>query len=426
MPAPGTNPMVCLWNAPLDTGNLGVQALSLSVIAGIRRRLPDTGICVFGSKPGVHREQVRIGEDLIEVWNVGASLSRNPLKPGNLHRESIGVQLLGHRWPGAVTRMLTASRLAMDITGGDSFTTLYGDRRYEYVNMPKRLTLRLGVPLVLMPQTYGPFDDHRRPEVIQFLRSASMVWARDERSRSIADQLMGSPQTRISCDVAFTLPARIDPALAIERGTGAVIGVNVSGLLGNESDDTVRAAYGFRVSYFETVRLLLQRLLEADASALVYLVPHVVVPREHPENDAKACERVLSSLPSELRSRVRVTPEPADAGAAKGMIAGFDFFIGTRMHACIAALSSGVPAGAIAYSDKTRGVFETVGLGEQVADPRSTDKPEEIVDRLLLAFGRRDAARATLVSRLPEAVESVNRMFDEVASLASASEEIAC
>jgi hypothetical protein len=60
-------------------------------------------------------------------------------------------------------------------------------------------------------------------------------------------------------------------------------------------------------------------------------------------------------------------------------------FIGSRMHACIAALSQGVPTVGLAYSDKFRGVFESLGLERLVADLRALEAGEvvEIIDGAL-------------------------------------------
>ena len=51
-----------------------------------------------------------------------------------------------------------------------------------------------------------------------------------------------------------------------------------------------------------------------------------------------------------------------DASEVKWCISKLDWFVGSRMHATIAALSSGVPCAAIAYSRKFRGVFATLGV----------------------------------------------------------------
>ena len=41
------------------------------------------------------------------------------------------------------------------ISGGDSFSDIYGIRRFLYVSLPQVLVLLMGKPLVLLPQTLG-------------------------------------------------------------------------------------------------------------------------------------------------------------------------------------------------------------------------------------------------------------------------------
>jgi polysaccharide pyruvyl transferase WcaK-like protein len=87
-----------------------------------------------------------------------------------------------------------------------------------------------------------------------------------------------------------------------------------------------------------------------------------------------------------------VAPVLRAPGETKWLISQLDWFCGTRMHATIAALSSGVPVSAVAYSGKVQGVFETCGQGDAVADARTLDAPD-VVDVVWRSFtGRREAA----------------------------------
>jgi polysaccharide pyruvyl transferase WcaK-like protein len=67
------------------------------------------------------------------------------------------------------------------------------------------------------------------------------------------------------------------------------------------------------------------------------------------------------------------------------------------MHATIAALSSGVPVSAIAYSGKVQGVFETCGQGDAVADARTLAGPD-VVEVVWGSFSGRRAAAEALAS----------------------------
>ena len=79
--------------------------------------------------------------------------------------------------------------------------------------------------------------------------------------------------------------------------------------------------------------------------------------------------------------------------------------MGARMHACIAALSSGVPVMPTAYSRKFKGVFGTVGY-DHCADCKSEDA-ETILGKIRDGYDNRadlkrqaDAAAADGVERL--------------------------
>ena len=74
----------------------------------------------------------------------------------------------------------------------------------------------------------------------------------------------------------------------------------------------------------------------------------------------------------EFTGRIHMLHGEHDQHAVKGIIGLCSFFIGSRMHACIAALSQGIPTVAVAYSKKFMGVFESAGMGHMVVDARDT------------------------------------------------------
>jgi polysaccharide pyruvyl transferase WcaK-like protein len=110
-----------------------------------------------------------------------------------------------------------------------------------------------------------------------------------------------------------------------------------------------------------------------------------------------------------------VVPDSLTGCEFKWLIARSDWFCGTRMHACIAALSSGVPTAAVAYSDKTLGVFETCGQGGEVVDPRVCGT-DEVVERLWDSYTRRDAVRGSLARHLPAVLSKANEQMNIIAA----------
>ena len=99
-----------------------------------------------------------------------------------------------------------------------------------------------------------------------------------------------------------------------------------------------------------------------------------------------------------------------DPHELKAIIGLCDFFVGSRMHACIAALSQGIPCVGIAYSRKFEGVFSSVGVGDWVIDGRVTGNPEALT-RALALYRQRNDVRSELVRRADRATVELRALF---------------
>nr|WP_231126863.1 polysaccharide pyruvyl transferase family protein [Motilibacter aurantiacus] len=324
-------------------------------------------------------------------------------------------------------RLVRGADAVLDVSGGDSFAGTYGPSRFRTVALPKQLALEAGRPLVLLPQTYGPFPDPAmRAEAAGIVRAARAAWARDEDSLDALRDLLGDAfdpaRHRLGVDMAFALPVRRPPAAiadAVDRFVAAddapVAGVNVSGLLSN--DPGAAARYGLTVDYPALTRALVERLCASGARVL--LVPHVLGPAhlvgpDAPlESDTGACLHLAAQLPARLRERVHVVTGEVDATQAKWVISRSSWFTGARMHATIGALSSGVPTAALAYSMKFRGVFASCGAQAGVVDARRVDDGAAL-DALIESWEARDSARAGLARSVQQVVDRAARQMEEV------------
>jgi len=407
-----------IFGCPLDTGNRGVSALGLSMVHGLSQVAPGASITLFDYGRGVRESRLAIGEGICDVRLVGAYHTRR------LHRAESLLQLRAFARLGLArlhprTALLRGLDAVLDISGGDSFSDLYGAGRFAAVAMPKLLALDLGLRLVLAPQTYGPFREAvHREKAASILRRAEAVWARDPRSFEMVRSLLGDDfdpkRHRSGVDVAFGLPARppADPdlrdALAKRRErAGLLVGLNVSGLLYHASSSEA-AAYGLQCDYRALVHELVQALLAIPEAELL-LVPHVRSPGR--DCDEKACADVHRALGPGEAERTLLLPATLEADEVKWVIGRTDWFCGARMHACIAALSQGVPTAALAYSDKTLGVFETAGVGQGVVDPR-VDPAPVVVARIREELAARTDRAAALRTALPGLQQRWREQFE--------------
>jgi len=244
------------------------------------------------------------------------------------------------RAAGPIKRKLRDYDVVLDSGAGDSFADIYGIRRLATMNYAHRIASRLGVPIVLGPQTIGPFDTALgRALGRDSLKRMSLTVPRDSESFSYASRLGLRPEI-LSTDTVFALP---QPPPTAKRD----ILVNVSGLLFNGSDHVNPARY--RAEVLSLVRGLLA------SGRRVSLLAHVLA-NPTPDDDEPAVHAVARQLGGELEVVV-----PKDLEEARSVIASSRLVIGSRMHACLNALSTGVPAISWAYSRKFAPLMNDLG-----------------------------------------------------------------
>lgn len=402
-----------LAGAAIGNGNRGVEALGRSVIDAVDREAPGARLSVLDDGWGVRADAGGRYPNLVLDY-VGVRLSRRWHRPESWAQIRLA-QALGARINEPAKRFASADAV-LDLSAGDSFTDLYGPVRLASVSAPKQAALRARRPLVLLPQTYGPFTTaDGRALAERLVRSATLAYARDEHSYELLLGLAGADadasRLRRGVDVAFALEPRRpggDVADRVEALDGPTAGVNVSGLL---RDGAGHARFGLAGDYVETMTALVRALLAEGAT--VVLVPHVHLPGGAGESDVAAVAMVLDRLDDAERARVLALPPELDAAELKWCIARLDWFVGSRMHSTIAALSTLTPAAAYAYSDKTLGVFATCGMASEVVDARAAAGPEA-VEAMLDSFRRRVVLRERLAEGAPGTIERSRQQLREV------------
>jgi polysaccharide pyruvyl transferase WcaK-like protein len=283
------------------------------------------------------------------------------------------------------------SDLVIDIGAGDSFADIYGRGRLTRMFVMKFLTHLAGTPLVVAPQTIGPFTKGWSKRLARWsLNRSALVATRDAKSSDALRELGYRGAVIEASDVALRLP--FDPPARPSAGTTRV-GINVSGLL-MAGGYTGKNELGIALDYPGLIRSLIARFQGIGAE--VHLVPHVIVRegRMVKEDDWRASQALAAEFPG-----IVLAPAFANPSEAKSYIAGLDFFMGARMHACIAAFSSGVPVVPMAYSRKFAGLFGSLGYDATV--DCTTETGTAIEARIMNAWGN----RATLAENAAAALD---------------------
>ena len=351
-----------LWHS-VRSGNLGVGALTVSNIALLREACARLGLRPHFTVLGP-REPSPVYVDEPDV----AALD-------------IDGRFMGS--PSGYWRTLRALDCVVDIGAGDSFAEIYGAKRFGYLWLTKFLAVTRGLPLLMSPQTIGPFESEPWRKLAGYIMDrAEVVLARDPLSFKAASELARRTRIRESIDVAFALPFARRP-----RSGGPIeVGVNVSGLLFNGGYGGGNQ-YGLDVDYAALMRGYIAALT-ARPDVSVKLVTHVVSATMPVDDDGRVADLLAREFPAAER-----VPDFASPSEAKSYISGLDLLVAGRMHACIAAYSSGVPAIPIAYSRKFSGLFEGV-LGYRHGVPVKGLSTDEALAYLTGALDRREALRA--------------------------------
>lgn len=425
--------MIAIIGASFNTGNLGVSALAWSAIYLVKNKWPKADISLLGGRQ-IHTIQFTAQGKMAELTGYPVRYCKNVLAKNHLGRIYLGIlsdKLIGLRSgvdsvkPDTTLASLLSVDLFCDITGGDSFSDIYGMGRLFRGFLLKRLCQMTGKPFVLLPQTYGPFKSRpARWMARSVLSRASAIYSRDQEGLEQIQQLMGSRKMKavpqLCPDVAFVLEPR-EPAyggdllkiknLKLRIQNCRFIGLNISGLLYN-GGYTQKNQFGLASDYRSLVKDIVS-FFARQPDHYVLLVPHVIPENMPVENDLDACKAVWELLAEDVKEKVFVVDGHYDQNEIKFIIGQCDFFLGARMHATIAALSQGIPAVGMAYSKKFSGVFETVGVADSVVDMRTLNE-SECLGRIEELYQTRAAARTILAKTIPAAQQKVLSIFDDV------------
>jgi polysaccharide pyruvyl transferase WcaK-like protein len=282
--------------------------------------------------------------------------------------------------------------LVIDIGAGDSFADIYGSGRLNRMFVMKYLTHLARAPLVMAPQTVGPFTKPVSTFLARLsMRLCAIVATRDRLSTEAARRMGFQGSLIEASDVALRLP--YDPPPARAAGGPVKVGINVSGLLMG-GGYTGKNEFGLTMDYPGLMRDLI-RHFQALPGTEVHLVPHVIVAagRRAAEDDYRASAALAEEFPGSVLAPA--FPSPSEA---KTYIAGLDFFMGARMHACIAAFSSGVPVVPMAYSRKFAGLFGTLGYDRTV--DCTTESTPAILAKIAAAYDDRATLAAEAATAL--------------------------
>lgn len=240
---------------------------------------------------------------------------------------------------------------------------------------------RHGIPVYLMPQSFGPFDYKGlaapwvKRMIRKNLRYAKEVMCREQDGYALVHDAYGITNATLAPDLvlqnADINPAHVYkevPALweeEIPAGSVAVIPNQKAMLYGNPEE-----LYGMYQRIAETLK---------ERGRAVYLIYHSAEDLEICKEIEKRCEE----------GSVRIVEEELSCLAFDSLVQKFDFVIASRFHAVVHAYRNAVPAVVPGWAVKYRELLDLFGQGDYMFDVRGqidADKVAAAVERMCEAY----------------------------------------
>ncbi len=290
--------------------------------------------------------------------------------------------------------------LIFDFTEGDSFSDIYGMKRFIKICIPKIIAIKSCHKYILCPQTYGPFSKNTSKIISKYIfNNCYYISSRDDLS---SDLLFSYYKKKVDTftDVAFLLKSKdiINDNLCIK------VGINVSALLWNGGYNK-KNQFKLRLDYKEYINQIIDYCLN-DIEASVYLIPHVY--SSDIDNNSIENDLYISLLLQKKYPKCVVCMPYDRPDEIKGYISNMDYFIGSRMHSTIAAFSSGVVTIPVSYSRKFEGLYNSLNY-PYIIDGRINETKEALEKTKEYLKNKRDLVIAQTKSK--ELINKKNQLF---------------
>lgn len=373
---------IVVTGAGINNGNRGCAALALSafhILSIVEKKSAHKWEYISFNSATEPKKTIKIGESSIELQQ---------FEGGTLFSFFVGAirTKLKSVWK------LATSDVVFHICGGDSYSDIYGIPRFKglwlWIEFTALLNLKLKKRIVFLPQTIGPFKNTGAKNfAIRQLENAAHVFVRDNASnRYLLDNSTRAITTE-TIDMAFFLPYRKKTF----NSNFTHIGINISALLWN-GGYTGKNEFGLKLDYKKIVFDIIEFFVQIPDTQ-VHLISHDLDLNRSLGNDYEVAVEICEKF--ESNHNVILAPFFLDAIDAKSYISGMSFFVGSRMHATIAAFSAGVPVIPMAYSRKFTGLFNETLQYKYCID--MTNSKEDIVIAVIQsAFNEREKIQSLI------------------------------
>lgn len=265
--------------------------------------------------------------------------------------------------------------------GGDNFCEVHNGTLYQILlDLMKagENAKKNNVFYALWGASVGPFRKENEQIIYNNLQQADLLFVREKlayeyvKSLGISDQnirQIADPAFFMDSDVSFLINKNEDDIL---------IGLNISPL-----------------AFHSTSFSIFEKLFSINDKIKLICIPHVMTSQGGSQDDYTFLQQFLDQ--SKYKEKIQLLPADLGAKKTKGAISKCDMLIASRMHACIAGVSVGIPTLFLTYSNKGKGMAQYVYNNQDWI--LSTEEIDEsnLIEKVKLMLNQRNSIRNYLL-----------------------------
>lgn len=237
------------------------------------------------------------------------------------------------------------------------------------------------------------------PAKIGTLSKFTCIYTRESLTYDMLNS-MGLKKVVLFPDPAFVLkPEKCDLPQIFQEGK--VVGINLSNYV--VGGDNLNTPFG------NEVRTLIDYIInKTDLNIL--LIPHVLW---RGQDDRLIAEEIYREYG--LNKRISaLNSEQLNYEQIRYAISKCSVFIGARTHAVISAYSTCVPAIALGYSVKSRGIAKDLQLDEKLVVDSKNFKKNQLLDSFCYAISKESEIRLHLQKIIPEYIKRLDNLKESI------------
>ena len=388
--------------------NKGAQSMLFVAVDEIKRRCPDAQI-YFG---GIEKWQKGVYSfEQVYYRDYTKAIAMNNWRGINRCARTVAkdiVKTVARKGAGFshlfdLKRLIHSIDLIIDIRGfniGKQWDV--GTQEDYFDNI--RLAKAFHIPMILMPQSFGPFDYDAAKrflldEAAALLPYPRLIFAREAESKRALEETFGLTNVELSADMVLQSKAVtmsnifVDPPeITVPQILPDAVGIvpNAKCFAHGDEREILRL-------YREIIRLLV------DSGKNVYIF-------KHSAGDGKLCSAIYAE--NKDRKNVQLLAEDFNCFEYSALVKQFDFIVCSRYHGIVNAYRNNVPAIVLGWAEKYSELARLVRQEQYQFDITGTIPLDDI--RLAINNMVRDSLRERAVLR--ERLESIqaNNCFDRI------------